>query len=133
MQVGGHGIGNKSLFDRRHGISEPEAPRSVTHIENHSTVSRLLQDGIDLPIGQKDRKLLRKNMSMNVSGSGFLENEVRIGPFWTRPKIEHHRNFCCFSAGDGPIHSRPTGMQFVQGFLRPVVSRLYTHDDVRIS
>src|SRR5438034_8361154 len=34
-----HGVRDKSLFDGRHGISEPEAPCSVAHIENDTPVS----------------------------------------------------------------------------------------------
>ena len=132
MQVGGHGVRDKSLFDGRHGISEPEAPCSVAHIENDTPVSRLLQDGIEFPV-KKDGELLRKNMSMYISGSGLLENKLGITSLGARPEIKHHRNSCCFSASDGAIYSGPTGMQLVQWFLWPVVSAFYSDDDVRVS
>src|SRR5947208_14165600 len=110
-----------------------EAARSVAYIENYSTVSRLLQDRIEFPILENDRELLRKHMGMNVSGSSLLENEVRIAPLRARPEIKHNRNIGCFSTCDRSIDSGPGGMQFLQGFLGPIVSRFYTHDDARVS
>src|SRR5215831_984228 len=132
VQVGGHRVRDESLLDCRHGISKPEAPCSVAHIENDTAVSRLLQDGINFPVN-KDGELLRKNMSMYISGPGLLENELGITSLGARPEIIHHRNFCCCSASDGAIYGSPTGMQLVQWFLRPVVSGFHSYDDVRVS
>ena len=131
VQIGGHGVRNKSLFHSRDGIAKPKTSGSMAHIENHATISRLLHYGIDLPI-HNDGELLREHMSMDVTRARFLENEVGVTSFWARPEIVHHRNFRSFRAGNGPVHSRPGGMQLVQRSLSPVMSRFYADDNIGV-
>src|SRR5277367_4088597 len=73
VQIGGHGIGKEFLFDRGDGIAKPEAARSMANVENHATLASFVENRVDLAVRQKDWKLLRKNMRVNVAGPGLLK------------------------------------------------------------
>src|SRR5947209_11212924 len=76
MQVRGHGVWYKALFDGRHSVAEPETPRPMADIENHSTGPCLGHDRIELAIRKNDGKLLGEHVRMNVTGPHLLQDEV---------------------------------------------------------
>src|SRR5438552_13793927 len=88
MQVRGHRIRYKTLFGGRHSVAEPETSRPMADIENHPTSPRLGHDRIELAIGENDGKLLREDVSMNVTRPHLLQDEVGVCSFGTRPEIE---------------------------------------------
>ncbi len=132
MQIGRDRVWDEALPDRRNSIAEPEAPRPVADIENHSAGAGLRHDGIDLAIGENDGKLLREHVSMDIARPHLLEQQLCVSPFRTRPEVEHHGQVDHLSALFGPINCSPRRMGRVPGVVGPVVRRLYSNNDVRI-
>src|SRR5579872_117681 len=132
MQIGRHRVGNESLLHRRHGSAEPKAARSMAHIKDHATRTSFCQSRIDLAVSKNDGKLLRKDVSMNVSRPHFFQNQIFIGSVWAGPEIVHDRNVRQARAFDGSIYGSPRYVLRIPRQSRPVVRRFYADDDVTV-
>src|ERR1700686_5365366 len=107
MQVGGNRVGQEALLGHRNSIAEPETSLSVTNIENYSTLARFGQDGIEFSVFQQNRKLLRKNMGVNVARTSFLQNQIGVGAIRPWPEVIHHRKLGGLRTSDRPVHCGP--------------------------
>jgi hypothetical protein len=132
VQIGGDGIGYEPLFDSGDGVAEPEAAGTVAHIEKYAALAGFEHDGIDLAIGKNNRELLREHVGVNVTRTGFFEDEVGIRAIRTRPEIVHHGAISGCGALDGTVYSDPGLMLGVPRLVGPVVRGFYTDDKIRI-
>ena len=73
MQVGGHGIRNKSLLLGRNRVAKPETASPVPHVKDHTARTGFCQSGIYLAVSKNDGKLLSKHVGVNITGTHFLQ------------------------------------------------------------
>jgi hypothetical protein len=132
VQIGGNGIREKTLFDSRNGVAEPEASSTVANVENYSALAGFEKNGIELAIGKNDGKLLSENVGVNVSRPSLFEDEIGISAIRTRPEIVHNGAIRGLGTGDGAIHSGPGRVFSIPGLVRPVMSGFHADDEVGI-
>lgn len=74
VQVGADGIRREALLEGGNGIAEPEAGRTVAEVEVDTSLSRFPHMIVDLVVVVRvyDRKLPRKDMCVNVTGTQVL-------------------------------------------------------------
>lgn len=132
VQVGGNGVWQETLLDRGNSVTEPEAACAVADIKDDAALASFEKDGIEFAIGKNDGELLSEDVGVNVAGAGFFQDEIGVGAIGAGPEIEHDGTMGGVAASNGVIDSGPRGVFTVPGFIRPVVGRFHTDDEVGI-
>ena len=132
VQVGGDGVGKKTLFDSGNCIAEPEAAGAMADVEDDAAFACFQENGIEFAIGKNDGELLGEDVGVNVAGPGLLEDEVGVSAIGAGPKIEHHGTIGSIAASYGAIDGGPRSVLAIPRFIGPVVGSLHANDEVGI-
>lgn len=132
MKIGGHGVGNEALLDGGNSVAKPETAAAVADVKDNATLPGFVHDGIELAIVEKNRELLSEDVGMDVAGTSFLEDEIRVSAVRARPEIIHDGAVRGLRASDGAIDGGPWSMFAVPRFGSPVMGGFDADDDVGV-